>query len=110
VPKIYPFDKYPDRYDRWFEKYKYVFKSELDAVRRLLPDAGLGLEIGVGSGRFAAPLGIQIGVEPAREMRRIAVRFGIKVVSACAEELPFNDAQFDFALMETVDFRETNIS
>lgn len=68
----------------------------------MLPTAGRGLEIGVGTGRFAEQLGIKIGVEPSRRMRRIAQSRGIRVLDGVAEELPFDDSEFDFVLMVTV--------
>ncbi|MDY6943802.1 MAG: SAM-dependent methyltransferase, partial [Pseudomonadota bacterium] len=56
------------RYDDWFGRHPAVYQSELLAVRAVLPPEGLGLEIGVGTGRFAAPLGIQVGLDPAASM------------------------------------------
>jgi len=101
VPRIEPFENHFLEYENWFEKNKFVYKSELSAVRFLLPKSEEGLEIGVGSGRFAAPLGIKLGVEPSQKMARIAIKNGIKVIKGVAEELPFYDEQFDFALMVT---------
>ncbi len=99
--KISPFEKYSDRYEDWFEKNYWVYQSELQAVRDQLPRKGNGIEIGVGSGRFAGPLGIKIGVEPSYKMRELAEKRGITVIDAIAEKLPFNDSQFDFVLMVT---------
>jgi len=96
-----PFDEYPARYEDWFERNEFVFQSELQAVRKQLPTGKNGIEIGVGSGRFAAPLGIKIGVDPSREMGRIAQQRGIKIIHGVAERLDFDDSQFDFALMVT---------
>jgi len=101
MPNIEPFEKYVSRYEEWFEKNKYVYESELLAIKRLLPEEGEGIEIGVGTGRFAAPLGVKIGVEPSSKMARIAIKRGIKVIKSVAEELPLHDEQFDFALMIT---------
>ncbi len=101
MAKIEPFEKFPDRYEEWFEINHYVYESELQAVKELLPKSGDGLEIGVGSGRFAAPLGIKTGVDPSAEMRKIARSRGIKAIDGAAESLPFNDTQFDFVLMVT---------
>lgn len=115
--KIEPFEKYTSRYEEWFEENFYAYKSELQAVKSLLPESQNGLEIGVGSGRFAAPLSIKFGVEPAYKMARIAQKRGVNVAGSVAETLPFGDSVFDFALMVTticfVDdirsaFRETN--
>jgi len=46
-------------------------------VRVLLPWQGLGLEIGVGTGRFAAPLGIKVGVDPSMAMLAYAAERGV---------------------------------
>ena len=101
MAKIEPFEIFPDRYEEWFEVNRYVYESELQAVRQLLPDGGKGIEVGVGSGRFAAPLGIKLGIEPSAEMRKIAMSKGIGVMEGVAESLPLEDAQFDFVLMVT---------
>ena len=54
------------RYEAWFTRNPAAYHSELLAVRALLPWQGLGLEIGAGTGRFAAPLGVTVGVDPSR--------------------------------------------
>ncbi len=100
-PKTAPFEQFPYRYEVWFEENNYVYESELRAVRQLLPKDGKGLEIGVGSGRFAAPLGIKVGIDPSAKMRSIAQSRGIQTFDGVAESLPFKDAEFDFALMVT---------
>jgi SAM-dependent methyltransferase len=89
-------------YDEWFVRNEMAYRSELAAVKAFLPLSGRGLEIGVGTGRFAAPLGVEVGVEPARAMAAIARKRGIKVLEAYAEELPFKNGSFDFVLMVTV--------
>ncbi len=101
MPRVEPFEKHTNQYEQWFEKNRFAYESELQAVKTLLPKSGTGIEIGVGTGRFAAPLGIKLGVEPSREMGNIARQKGIEVLDGVAEELPFDDAQFDFALMVT---------
>ncbi len=101
MAKIEPFEKYTSRYENWFERNKFVYKSELRAIREQLPKSGEGIEIGVGSGQFAAPLGIQLGVEPSSWMRELARSKGIETIEGIAEKLPFGDSQFDFALMVT---------
>jgi len=58
------------------------------------------MEVGVGSGRFAAPLGIKFGVEPSKKMAEIARKRGIEVVETTAEEMNFEE-EFDFILMVT---------
>ncbi|MCZ7604670.1 MAG: methyltransferase domain-containing protein [Planctomycetota bacterium] len=96
-----PFEAHHARYDDWFERHPRVYLSELLALRALMPLAGRGLEIGVGTGRFAAPLGIQVGLDPSPRMLEYAARRGIEVHEGTAEELPFPDAGFDIALSVT---------
>ena len=101
MAKIEPFEKYSSRYEEWFERNKFAYESELEAVRKLLPKKGKGIEIGVGSGRFAEPLGIKLGIEPSAKMGEIAKKRGIEVIDGVAEMLPLGDSQFDFGLMVT---------
>lgn len=96
-----PFVRHHQRYEAWFERHQAAYLSELLAVRALLPWNGRGLEIGVGSGRFAAPLGIEFGVDPASEMLGYARARGVSTARAVAEALPFADAVFDYALIVT---------
>lgn len=96
-----PFEEHVDRYEAWFVEHRCAFESEVRAIRRLLKPEGMGVEIGVGTGRFAAALHVEFGIEPARAMRKIARGRGIKVVGAVAEALPFADGCFDYALMVT---------
>ena len=101
MPKIKCFEEYYMRYDEWFEKNKFVYLSELKAVGHFIPDQGNGLEVGIGSGRFAVPFGIKTGVEPSGKMRGIAERKGVEVFDAVAESLPFINETFDYVLMVT---------
>jgi SAM-dependent methyltransferase len=89
------------RYDDWFERHRAAYLSELLAVRALLPWKGLGLEIGVGTGRFAGPLGVHFGIDPAGETLSYARGRGVSVARAVAEALPFADKVFDHALVVT---------
>ena len=102
MPKIDAFEKYSDAYDDWFEKNQDAYEAELKAVRQLLPTGDVqGMEIGVGSGKFAVPLGIKIGVEPSEQMAVKSGKLGIEVHTGVAEELPFPADQFDYVLMVT---------
>ncbi len=101
MPGIQTFDKHVNEYEQWFVDHPLAYVSELHAVRELLPNSGSGIEIGVGTGRFAAPLGIKRGIEPSRPMAELARKKGIEVTSGVAEKLPFTDGEFDFALMVT---------
>ncbi|HEK85466.1 MAG: class I SAM-dependent methyltransferase [Candidatus Saccharicenans sp.] len=95
------FDQLALEYEAWFEKNKYAYQSELEAIRRVLPKTGPRLEVGSGTGRFAVPLGIKLGIEPSEEMARIAKQKGMEVIKGVAESLPFPDAHFGFILMVT---------
>ncbi|SHF19602.1 Ubiquinone/menaquinone biosynthesis C-methylase UbiE [Thermoanaerobacter uzonensis DSM 18761] len=101
MPKISAFEKHFDRYEEWFEKNEYAYQSELDAVKLLMPKFEKGLEVGIGTGKFAVPLGIKSGIEPSYQMRKIALERGLNVVDGVAENLPFEDNSFDLVLMVT---------
>jgi SAM-dependent methyltransferase len=96
------FDKHADDYDRWFDENKQIYRAEVNALQRLIPQTGFGVEVGVGTGRFSIPFGIRIGIEPSRNMAQIAKSRDIVVCLAVGEHLPFRDDQFDFALLVTV--------
>ncbi len=101
MPRIAPFEVHHRRYDDWFVRHAAAYQSELLAVRALLPWRGLGLAIGVGTGRFAAPLGVQVGIDPARAVLDYAEKRDISVVQGIAEALPFSNSSFDYILSVT---------
>lgn len=101
MPKTEPFEKHVDRYEQWFLDNPLAYVSEIKAIQALLPKSGVGVEIGVGTGRFAAPLKIRHGLEPAAKMAALARKRGVEVSEGAAEKLPFEDGRFDFALMVT---------
>ena len=101
MAKIDPFEKHTPEYEAWFENNKFVYESEVMAIRGQLPKKGEGIEVGVGSGRFAVPLGIKLGVEPSGRMRKLARKRGIRAIDGVAEKLPFDDCRFHFVLMVT---------
>lgn len=101
MPRIQPFETHTNDYERWFDQHPLVYESELQAVRQLLPRQGNGLEIGVGSGRFAGPLNIRYGIEPSPKMCEMAKQYPICLMSGIAESLPIRAGLFDFALMVT---------
>lgn len=96
-----PFNDHVAEYEEWFEKYPFVFQSEVEAIRNFLPAGNniRGIEIALGTGRFSKELGIKEGIEPAFNMRALALKRGIDVMSAEAEHLPYKDMSFDFVLM-----------
>jgi len=90
------FDKYYEKYDAWYDKNEVAYLSELEAIKKVLPKRGKGLEIGVGTGRFAAPLGIETGIDPSKNMIRIARARGVDVRLGSGECLPFRNSTFDY--------------
>jgi len=99
VNNIEVFDKYAQEYDEWFDANRFAYESEVLALKKFVPATNDGLEVGVGTGRFAVALGINVGVEPAKGMAGIARKRGIRVYKARAEKLPFEDSSFNFVLM-----------
>ena len=101
MANIEPFEEHAERYEQWFERHEAVYRSELNAVAHFVKPGDRGLEVGVGTGRFAVPLGITDGVEPSGRMAQIAREKGVTVTLAAGEELPFDDDTFDLVLMVT---------
>ncbi len=101
MPGVTVFEQQSGRYESWFEKNAAAYRSELRAIQALMPESTNGLEIGVGSGLFAAPLGIRRGIDPSIAMLERAKARGIDVIQGVAESLPFAEEEFDFALMVT---------
>ncbi len=101
MAKTAAFDRFTLQYEEWFERHRFAYISELKAIERVLPEKGEGIEIGVGTGRFAHPLGIKYGLEPSENMALLAGRRGIKIFRGTAENMPFHDATFDFVLITT---------
>lgn len=95
------FDDHVEEYEEWFDQYPYVFQSEIEAIREMLPvgEKLSGIEIGVGTGRYSQALQLKEGIEPAKNMRSLAISRGIETMDAKAESLPYGDLRFDFVLM-----------
>ena len=98
---IEPFEEYADEYDAWFQRNPAAYRTELRAIKAALPPSGCCLEIGVGTGRFAAPLGVPAGIDPSPAMAAITRKRGVEVTIGKAELLPFTAEEFDYALMVT---------
>ncbi len=99
--QVAPFEKHTLEYDLWFKQNSYAYLSELQALRQLFPAHSRSIEIGAGTGRFAAPLGITFAVEPSSNMREIARKRGVVAIPGTGEALPFKDAGFDAVLIVT---------
>ena len=96
-----PFNIYADEYERWFEENIITFQSELLAIRQVMPEGKKGIEIGIGSGIFAEQLGIDFGIDPSDSMLDLARKRNLNVVKGYAENLPYPDESFDFAVFIT---------
>ncbi|TRZ83854.1 class I SAM-dependent methyltransferase [bacterium] len=90
------FDLYSKQYDAWYSRHEFAFLSEIEAIKKALPVDGKGLEIGVGTGRFASSLGISTGIDPSSEMLRIAKERGVDTYLGFGETLPFPQEVFDY--------------
>ncbi len=101
MAQIDPFEQNFEQYESWFEKHQDLYQAELKAMGKLLPPFHNGIEIGVGSGRFAAPLGIKKGVEPSGTMAQKARERGIEITKGFAEDLPLESGSFDLVMMVT---------
>ena len=88
-----PFERYPNRYDAWFDGAgKEIFALEVDAFKLLLPELPKPwFEIGIGSGRFAQALGIPWGIDPSKKLADIARSRGVRVIEGVGENLPIPD-------------------
>lgn len=89
------FEEHYERYDEWYEEHKKEYQDQLDFIRELIPK-GKGLEIGVGTGRFASELGIEYGIDNSEAMIQKAMDRGIKCLVADAQDIPFTDSSFDY--------------
>jgi ubiquinone/menaquinone biosynthesis C-methylase UbiE len=96
-----PFSDHVTEYEAWFDTYPFVFKSEVEAIRGMLPEGDklTGIEVGLGTGQFSKALGIKEGIEPSVPMRQLAIKRGIEIMNGTAEGLPYHDLKFDFVLM-----------
>jgi ubiquinone/menaquinone biosynthesis C-methylase UbiE len=102
MARISSFEKFPQAYEAWFDVHKLVYQDEVKTAKALVGNHTNGLEIGIGSGKFALPMGIEVGIEPSGQMRKIAQSKGLSVIDAVAEDLPFEAETFDYAAMITV--------
>ena len=99
------FNENVEAYEAWYDTYPEVFQSEVAALKEQLlklPEDIYGIEVGLGTGRFAKALGIKEGVEPSEEMAKKAMKRGIEIMKSVAEKLPYSDYHFDFILFVTI--------
>lgn len=93
-----PFDTLASEYEAWFVENRILFQSELLALKHVVPVEKKGVEIGIGSGIFAEQLGIRHGIDPSETMLEYARQRGLEVQNGVAENLPYENGSFDFAV------------
>jgi ubiquinone/menaquinone biosynthesis C-methylase UbiE len=96
------FDRLADRYDAWFdsERGAALFRAEVECLERLMPDDRSDwVEVGVGSGRFAAALRLPEGVDPSRALLEMAAARGITPIHGVAGKLPYGDNSLEGILL-----------
>jgi ubiquinone/menaquinone biosynthesis C-methylase UbiE len=102
IPSRIVFNEHAGDYDTWFDDHNSVYQAQLRILRGVVSDFRHGLEVGVGSGRFAAPLGIHSGIDPSAMLAMMAKQRGVEITLGEAEHLPYRAGSFDFVLMMTV--------
>jgi len=93
------FERTAASYDAWYDAHPVLYRTELAAVKKAVQARGRGLEIGVGTGRFASLLSVHYGLDPSPGMLALARRRGIRAVRGSGQALPFKSASFNLALI-----------
>lgn len=106
--KIDAFNTVAGFYDDWYAhpQGKQVFEAERDAVENMLPIAGIGVEIGAGTGVFAESLTTEqrtvLCLDPSVEMLRKAKKRGLPCILGYGDHQPIRRDLLDFGYMITV--------
>jgi len=113
---IRAFDEAANFYDEWYQtsKGKQVFIVERDAVEALLPDEGIGIEIGAGTGIFAEALTKKsrsvVCLDTSSGMISEAKSRGLTSIIGDAKKLPLRGKILDFAYLITlIEFLESPV-
>jgi SAM-dependent methyltransferase len=85
-------------YEEWIKSHPHIHESEVIVFKKLVP-SGVGLEIGVGTGRLASALSVRFGLDPSRGMLKLAQQKNVLVVQGVGENLPFKKESFNFILI-----------
>ncbi|WP_287951017.1 class I SAM-dependent methyltransferase, partial [Acidiplasma sp.] len=102
--KIDYFNRHYMDYDKWYDIHIKEYGDQINFIRSVIPD-GNGIEIGVGTGRFASALNIKYGIDVSESMVSLAKTRGINALVASAYSIPYPDKYFDFSLnMVTICF------
>ena len=83
-----PFNANAKEYDSWYDTSP-LFAIELAAIRATtIRFVRPGLEVGVGTGRFARALGVKFGLDPALSPLQLAHHRSIIPINGIGEQLP----------------------
>ena len=86
------FDKYADRYDKWYERNKITAENEIRAVEHSLRDSPRPcIEIGGGTGYFSSRFEC-INIDPSISMLRYSRAREIESIQGYGEYLPIRDS------------------
>jgi SAM-dependent methyltransferase len=102
------FDRAASVYEDWYRERigAQVLTAELRGLEALLPERGLGVEVGAGTGVFAERLSTGwrdvICVDPSPGMLSKAAQRNLVSIIAVAEAIPFRSEVLDFAYFVTV--------
>ncbi len=96
--KVNHYEKNWQEYDEWYDAHPAIYQSEIKALEKVMP-SGRGLEVGVGTGRFAFPLSVRYGLDPSFNMLKLAKQRNINAIQGVGENLPFRDESFHFVLI-----------
>jgi SAM-dependent methyltransferase len=105
---IEAFNKAAPIYEDWYKEPMgaQVLEAELRGLLKFLPDSGLGLEVGAGTGVFAKRLVTHerevVCVDPSSEMLMRAAEKGLHTVLCVGEGMPFRRGSFDFVYLVAV--------
>jgi ubiquinone/menaquinone biosynthesis C-methylase UbiE len=102
------FDKLAYVYDDWYRTAKgsQVYEAERSLLDNMLPETGVGVEVGAGTGVFTEALTNSgrcvVCLDPSKEMLTKAKQRGLPCILGSAESMPFKRGRLDFAYMITV--------
>jgi len=91
-------------FDEWYDSHQAIYQSEINALEKVMP-SGRGLEVGIGTGRFASAFSVPFGLDPSFNMLKLAKQRNIKVVQGFGENLPFKNGSFHYiSIVFTIEF------
>ena len=88
-------------YEQWLEQHPFILQSEVEALKAMLPDGeSTGIQLGDGSGILPAGFALGAVIDKRYHLHTFPQEADM-TGSAClsAENLPYDDHQFDFILI-----------